>query len=101
MAEPSPALIAGLQPRATTPNGVPINDRAVPEQLNMWQVKGGFWGKVADYYVTRHQAAASVYRSPFMPKMDSPLSVANAYYYGLPEGAQHKIDEVRGDRAGR
>ena len=95
MAEPSPILLAGLQPRSTTPNGLPTNDRTIPEQLTSWQQKGGFWGKVANYYVARHQAAASVYRSPFVPKTEASTLMAEAYYAGLPEAGRFKIDEVR------
>ena len=95
MSEPSPTLLAGLQPRATTPNGLPTNDRVVPEQLKVWQQKGGFWGKVANYYVVRHEAAASVYRSPFTSKIESSMSLADTYYYGLPDNARIKIDETR------
>ena len=95
MAEPSQSLVAGLRPRAITPNGLPTNDRVVPEQLMAWQQKGGFWGKVANYYIVRHEAAASVYRSPFAPKMDHPMSLADTFYYRLPEPGRYKIDEMR------
>jgi hypothetical protein len=74
---------------------LPTNDRTIPEQLTSWQQKGGFWGKVANYYVARHQAAASVYRSPFVPKTEASTLMAEAYYAGLPEAGRFKIDEVR------
>lgn len=98
MAEPCELLIAGLQPRATTPNGLPMNDRVVPEQFTTWQQKGGFWGKVATYYMTRHEAAASVYRSPFMPKNEPSASLADSFYYGLPEAGQVKIDQEKSNQ---
>ena len=98
MAEPSPNLVAGLEPRATTPNGLPTNDREVPEQLKNWQQKGGFWGKVANYYVARHEAAASVYRSPFTPKIEPAQSFADAFYFQLPEGTRVQLDSLRDNR---
>jgi hypothetical protein len=101
MAEPAPALLAGLEPRATTPNGLPINDRTIPEQLLAWQAKGGFWGKVANYYIIRHQVAGGVYRSPFLPESEAYPSLAERYYSHVSESERKSIDAIRQRPTGR
>jgi len=100
MAEPFPQLIAGLQPRPVSPSGYPINDKALPQQLVEWRVeyeeKGGFWGKIANYYIKKHESSASVYRSPFAPKPESSAhKFAEAYYQSLVTEDQAKIEDFK------
>jgi hypothetical protein len=98
MAEANPSLLAGLLSRPVSPSGYPINDKAIPPQLSSWQQefgpKGGFWGKIANYYIKKHEASASVYRSPFAPKPDtSAPGLAEAYYNSLGQDGRNMIDE--------
>lgn len=109
MAEPSRQLLEGLQKRTLGPNGLAINDRPAPKQLTDWQARGGFWGRVADYYLLKHQAQATVYRSPFsamamvtasappfqQDRLSKATTLAERYYAGLEPEQQGRIDEVR------
>ena len=100
LANPSPFLLAGLEPRPLSPSGYPINDKAIPQQFLDWKAEyenqGGFWGKVANYYVKKHEASASIYRSPFTPKIDaSSNKVAEAYYQALGSENRLKIDDFK------
>lgn len=95
MAEPSPRLMAAVAVRAYAPNGLPVNDRMVPEQLVMWQQRGGFWGKVANYYVKKHEVQAPIYRSPFAAKPEGGPSTAETFYQGLSETAKQEVDKFK------
>lgn len=100
IAEPSPLLLASLAPRPVSPSGYPVNDNAIPQQLLDWQAEyvsnGGFWGKVANYYVRKHEASASIYRSPFAPKVDaSSNKLADAYYGALNRDEKLRIDDFK------
>ncbi|KPI41813.1 DNA damage-responsive transcriptional repressor RPH1 [Cyphellophora attinorum] len=95
MAEPSPVLLASLQPRSTSPGGYPLNDRAVPEQLVKWKAQGGFWAKVATYYINKHVASASAYRSPFADLHNTPWRLAEQYYQSLDFEGRAKVDDYR------
>ncbi|RMZ91342.1 hypothetical protein DV736_g1421, partial [Chaetothyriales sp. CBS 134916] len=94
MAEPHPQLVAATQPRLTILRGYPVNDHPVAEQYCQWQQKAGFWGRIADYYVRKHEVKQTVYRSPFTARPYGPdLSDAQAFYQRLDESNRTKIDE--------
>ncbi|RMD43318.1 hypothetical protein DV735_g1877, partial [Chaetothyriales sp. CBS 134920] len=96
MAEPHPELVAATQPRLTILKGYPMNDRPVPDEYSQWQQKGGFWGRIADYYVAKHEVKQTVYRSPFTARPYGPdLSDAQAFYQRLDETGRAKIDEYK------
>jgi hypothetical protein len=98
MAPASRQLIESLEKRPMGPNAsLQLNDRAVPKQLLDWQVRGGFWGRVAGYFIQKHQTAAMVYKSPFMA-MDSQGSdgtLAERYYNSLEPEQRVRIDNFR------
>ena len=98
--DPSPVLLAGLAPRPVSPSGYPVNDNPVPQQLVDWRAEfggtGGFWGKIANYYTKKHEASASVYRSPFAQKVDpGSHKLADAYYNSLGNEDRLKIDDYK------
>jgi len=97
IAQPAQKLLASLEKRRIGPNGLPINDMTLPKQLTDWQEKGGFWGRVAGYYIQKHQAAANVYRSPFAATAPGgPVgSLADRYCRRLTESEKAKIDRYR------
>lgn len=105
MARPSPLLAASLEKRPLGSNGLMLNDRPPPKQLLDWQARGGFWGKVASYYIGRHQEQATIYRSPFSgssicgPQQLEP-TLAQRYYESLECEQKIKIDEIRGPMSG-
>lgn len=62
----------------------------------MFLDQGGFWGKVANYYVKKHEASASIYRSPFSSKTDANGNkLADAYYQSLGGDDRLKIDDFK------
>ena len=95
MAEPSPLLVNAIAARSYAPNGMPVNDTIAAEQLMIWQQKGGFWGKVANYYIKKHDMQAAMYRSPFAPKLESGVSTANAFYEGLSYEGKQKVRDTK------
>ena len=97
MAAPSAALLASLQPRPVSPSGYPVNDRPVPEQLLKWKSQGGFWSKVATYYVNKHEASASAYRSPFASTKNetTTLTLQEDFYWRLNAMQKAKIDDFK------
>lgn len=100
MADPSPLLAQSLEKRPLAPSGLLNNDRPIPKQLADWQAKGGFWGRVAGYYIQKHDGMASVYKSPFTQVAESAwdakeASLAERYYLELTEEEQSRVDEVR------
>jgi hypothetical protein len=103
MAQPSPLLLQCLEKRPLAPSGLLLNDRPIPKQLADWSVRGGFWGRVSQYYIEKHLSMASVYRSPFAQGRGSAwdggamtgVGLAERYYWGLSEGEREVVDEVR------
>jgi len=65
IAPPSPELELTLESRPTTRSGTPVNDRPPPAALESWQNHPGFWGKIAMYFLRKHESSATVYKSPF------------------------------------
>ncbi|KAK5951151.1 hypothetical protein OHC33_007904 [Knufia fluminis] len=65
IAPPSPGLESTLGSRPTTRSGTPVNDRPPPPALVSWQNHPGFWGKIATYFLRKHESSATVYKSPF------------------------------------
>lgn len=97
MAAPSRLLMEGLEKQSIGSNGLLLNDRPVPKQLNDWLTRGGFWGRVAGYYIQKHQGAASVYKSPFTT-MTHPVgvsSLAERYYESLEPEQRASIDGAK------
>jgi len=99
MAPPSRELVESLVKRPVGPNGLPLNDQALPKHLLDWQDRGGFWGRVAGYYIQKHQATATVYRSPFtaMNQQTGERTLAERYYESLEPEQRVRIDQVRGE----
>ncbi|EHY54468.1 DNA damage-responsive transcriptional repressor RPH1 [Exophiala dermatitidis] len=97
MAPASRQLLESLEKRPLGPNGLLINDRPIPHQLTEWQERGGFWGRVAGYYIQKHQSSATVYKSPFavMAARGNEGTLAQRYYNSLEPEQQAKIDESR------
>ncbi|KAK5223124.1 hypothetical protein LTR72_005961 [Exophiala xenobiotica] len=100
MAPPSLQLVESLEKRPVGTNGLQLNDRAVPKQLINWRDRGGFWGRVSTYYIQKHQAAATVYKSPFMAmsQQTDPETLAERYYQSLESEQKMKIDMFRQGR---
>jgi len=103
MANPSPLLAQSLEKQPLAPSGLLVNDRPVPEQLVFWQNRGGFWGRVSNYYINKHNGMSSVYKSPFqqVDKAESAWdgkepNLAERYYTELSHEEKARIDEVRG-----
>lgn len=93
----SSKLAETLEKRAIGANGLQLNDRAVPRQLLDWRDRGGFWGRVSRYYISKHQATATIYRSPFMAmsqQVDT-ATLSDRYYQSLEGDQQWKIDAFR------
>jgi len=65
VAPASPGLESTLESRPTTRSGTPVNDRPPPPALASWQNHPGFWGKIATYFLRKHESSATVYKSPF------------------------------------
>ena len=102
MAEASPQLAIALLPQKTVLKGYPANDHIIPEQYQHWQAKGGFWGKIANYYAGKHEVRATVYRSPFghggadAGRVFGPaMSEGQRFYQNLDEGGRWKVDEFK------
>ena len=100
MAQPSVQLTESLEKRPVGMNGLQLNDRAVPKQLINWRDRGGFWGRVSTYYIQKHEAAATVYKSPFMAmsQQNDPGTLAERYYQSLESEQKVKIDMFRQGR---
>ncbi|EXJ91627.1 hypothetical protein A1O3_00177 [Capronia epimyces CBS 606.96] len=97
MALPSRQLLESLEKRPIGLNGLLFNNHQIPKQLTDWQEKGGFWGRVAGYYIQKHQAAATVYRSPFAATTQraNEGTLAQRYYDSLEPEQRVRIDEYR------
>lgn len=97
IAQPSRQLLESLEKRPVGPNGLLLNDRPVPKRLSDWQEQGGFWGRVAGYYMQKHQAAATIYKSPFAAMASRVIddTLAQRYYDSLESAQRVKIDEYR------
>ncbi|KIW39385.1 uncharacterized protein PV06_09160 [Exophiala oligosperma] len=97
MAPMSSKLIETLEKRAIGANGLQLNDRAIPKQLTDWRERGGFWGRVAKYYISKHQATATLYRSPFMAmsQQADTATLSDRYYQSLEGDQRSKIDAFR------
>ncbi|EXJ69908.1 uncharacterized protein A1O5_06981 [Cladophialophora psammophila CBS 110553] len=105
MADPSLLLVQSLEKRPLGPTGLLINDRPVPKQLSDWVARGGFWARVAGYYIQKHKGMASVYRSPFIAVKDKvgldswEGGLAERYYDNLEPQERQRIDAVRDGNA--
>ncbi|KIX08954.1 uncharacterized protein Z518_00032 [Rhinocladiella mackenziei CBS 650.93] len=97
VARPSRKLSEALEKRPIGSNGLLLNDRLIPEALTEWQRNGGFWGRVAGYYIQKHEGAATLYRSPFTSRSQqgSDGTLAERYYENLGPEQQVRIDEAR------
>ncbi|EXJ93631.1 hypothetical protein A1O1_02023 [Capronia coronata CBS 617.96] len=95
IAAPSRQLLGSLEKRPVGPNGLRLNDHPVPKQLTDWEEKGGFWGRVAGYYIQKHQTAATVYKSPFagIGQRANGRTLAQRYYDSLEPEQQARIEE--------
>jgi len=106
MAQASRPLLESLEKRPLGPSGLPLNDRPVPPQLTEWRDRGGFWGRVASYYIQKHLNAATVYRSPFTVGatgwQGDDGTLAQRYYDSLEPHQRARIDdyvrEAKGER---
>ena len=103
MASPSPLLARSLEKRPLAPSGLLVNDRPVPEHLAFWRGRGGFWGRVSQYYINKHNGMSSVYKSPYQQvgkaegAWDSKeANMAEGYYNELSYEEKARIDQVRG-----
>jgi hypothetical protein len=90
-------LLESLEKRPIGPNGLQLNDRPIPRQLIEWQEKGGFWGRVAGYYINKHKGQATKYKSPFasMAQQAPTSSLAQRYYDTLEPNQKLLVDEYR------
>lgn len=100
IAQASRQLVEGLTKRPIGPNGLQLNDHEAPRQLSEWQDRGGFWGRVAGYYIQKHQGAATVYRSPFaaINQQAEEKTLAEQYYEHLEPDQRARIDKCRDGR---
>ncbi|KAI1615270.1 jumonji domain-containing protein 2 [Exophiala viscosa] len=94
MARPSTQLVESLEKRPVGISGLQLNDHEIPKQLTDWQNRGGFWGRVAGYYIKKHQDAATVYRSPFaaISQQADTAALAQRYYQSLEPEQRMRID---------
>ncbi|KIX99481.1 uncharacterized protein Z520_05057 [Fonsecaea multimorphosa CBS 102226] len=105
MTDPSAVLAQSLEKRPLGPTGLLINDRPIPKQLSDWFTRGGFWARVAGYYIQKHNGMASVYRSPFIAVKDKvgldswEGGLAERYYDNLEPAERQSIDAVRDGKA--
>ena len=95
LAFPSQRLLDSLEKRPVGPSGLFLNDHEIPRQLTDWQTRGGFWGRVAGYYILKHQGAATLYRSPFsaMVPQANDGTLAERYYESLEPEQRERIDD--------
>lgn len=102
MAQPSSQLVESLEKRSVGASGLQLNDREIPKQLTEWQDRGGFWGRVAGYYIKKHQDAATVYKSPFtaMNQQMDTATLSQRYYQSLEPEQRMRIDmsQARSDQ---
>jgi hypothetical protein len=102
---PSDKLLAALTPLPMLPSGRPENDVLVPEDYRKWSDAGGFWGRVADYFIESHRSSPTVYTSPYVDKYcveedkKARKGLASEFYDRLGDEDKAKIDTQKREMA--
>jgi hypothetical protein len=98
---PSDKLLAALTPLPMLPSGRPENDALVPEDYQKWSDAGGFWGRVADYFIGSRRSSPTVYTSPYVDKdcveedKKARKGLASEFYDRLGDEDKAKIDYAK------
>lgn len=103
--QPSDKLLAALTPLPMLPSGRPENDVLVPEDYRKWSDTGGFWGRVADYFIGSRRSSPTVYTSPYADKdcveedKKARKGLASEFYDRLGDEDKAKIDTQKRNMA--